>query len=59
MYVRINSSTKYQLCRVVDVRPDLDVAVLKVELSEGESLTSVPWGSSSKLLVSGIRHRIC
>ena len=55
VYVRINSSTKYQLCRIVDVRPDLDVAVLKVELSEGESLTAVPWGSSSKLLVSGGR----
>ena len=55
VYVRINSSTKYQLCRIVDVRPDLDVAVLKVELSEGESLTAVPWGSSSKLLVSDER----
>lgn len=55
VYVRINSSTKYQLCRIVDVRPDLDVAVLKVELSEGESLTSVPWGSSSRLLVSDAR----
>lgn len=51
VYVRINSSTRYQLCRIVDVRPDLDVAVLKVELSEGESLTAVPWGSSSRLLV--------
>ena len=55
VYVRINSSTKYQLCRIVDVRPDLDVAVLKVELSKGESLTAVPWGSSSKLLVSDER----
>lgn len=32
VYVRINSSTKYKNCRIVDVRPDLDVAVLKVEL---------------------------
>jgi len=52
VYVRINSSTKYQNCRIVDVRPDLDVAVLKVELSEEEpSLTAVQYGSSSKLLV--------
>ena len=52
VYVRINSSTKYQKCRIVDVRPDLDVSVLKVELSEEEpSLTAVQYGSSSKLLV--------
>ena len=50
--VRINSSTKYQPCRIVDVQPNLDVAVLKAELSKEERLAAVPYGSSSKLLVS-------
>ena len=31
VYVRINSKTKYLPCRIVDVVPDLDIAVLKIE----------------------------
>ncbi|CAB9512826.1 Probable periplasmic serine endoprotease DegP-like [Seminavis robusta] len=30
IYVRLNSETRYQACRVVGVKPDLDVAVLQV-----------------------------
>eukprot|EP00559_Dactyliosolen_fragilissimus_P000805 CAMPEP_0184869368 /NCGR_PEP_ID=MMETSP0580-20130426/33816_1 /TAXON_ID=1118495 /ORGANISM="Dactyliosolen fragilissimus" /LENGTH=279 /DNA_ID=CAMNT_0027370813 /DNA_START=149 /DNA_END=986 /DNA_ORIENTATION=+ len=30
VYVRINSSTKYSACEIIDVRPELDLAVLKV-----------------------------
>jgi S1-C subfamily serine protease len=56
IYVRINSDTRYQQCRVVDVKPDLDVAVLKI-LQEDESnstTTSLPpvrFGKSADLLV--------
>jgi S1-C subfamily serine protease len=31
VYVRINSATKYQKCRIVDVNTDLDLAVLKLQ----------------------------
>lgn len=34
VYVRINSSTKYLKCRIVDVKPDIDLAVLKVVENE-------------------------
>ena len=54
VYVRINSSTRYSECRVVDVRPDLDLAVLKVvqpNATEPETFAPVRYGSSSKLLV--------
>mmetsp|Transcript_67103 Transcript_67103/g.99329 ORF Transcript_67103/g.99329 Transcript_67103/m.99329 type:complete len:510 (-) Transcript_67103:106-1635(-) len=62
VYARVNSSTKYKECRIVDVRPDLDLAVLKIisatkdadeEFSnEGdETYTPVQYGSSSSLLV--------
>ncbi len=53
VYVRINSATKYQKCRIVDVEPDLDLAVLKVEGddSDTDSTDTVAFGSSSALLV--------
>lgn len=65
VYVRVNSATNYQLCRIVDVKPESDVAVLKIidrngAVSEEETKTTsgfVPlstpfkFGSSSDLLV--------
>jgi len=63
VYVRINSSSMYRECRVVDVRPDLDLAVLKVVVATAsssdsssngetaETFSPVQYGSSSKLLV--------
>jgi len=63
VYVRIDSATKYQLCRIVDVRPELDVAVLKIidnEDNQGNNnnnnitssypITPLQFGSSSSLL---------
>jgi len=56
VYVRINSATKYEKCRIVDVRPDLDLAVLKIE-EEGEDDVNqnsdmvISFGSSSELIV--------
>jgi len=53
VYVRINSATKYQKCRIVDVEPDLDLAVLKI-VDEDEDMNTddfVSFGSSSDLLV--------
>jgi S1-C subfamily serine protease len=54
VFVRINSATKYQKCRIVDVEPDLDLAVLKID-NGGEAFNSedtiVSYGSSSDLLV--------
>jgi S1-C subfamily serine protease len=37
VYVRINSSTKYLKCRIVDVKPDIDLAVLKVIQDDSSS----------------------
>eukprot|EP00566_Odontella_aurita_P012333 CAMPEP_0113536114 /NCGR_PEP_ID=MMETSP0015_2-20120614/6075_1 /TAXON_ID=2838 /ORGANISM="Odontella" /LENGTH=488 /DNA_ID=CAMNT_0000435431 /DNA_START=376 /DNA_END=1838 /DNA_ORIENTATION=- /assembly_acc=CAM_ASM_000160 len=67
VYVRINSSTKYRECDIAGVRPDLDVAVLKIvprpsstDGNEGngggggevdESFPPIPYGPSSSLLV--------
>jgi S1-C subfamily serine protease len=52
VYVRINSATKFQKCRIVDVKPDLDLAVLKIESPDGTTEDStVSFGSSSDLLV--------
>lgn len=50
VYVRIDSETKYQKCKIVDVEPDLDLAVLKVE-DEQDVGSVVSFGSSSNLLV--------
>jgi S1-C subfamily serine protease len=54
VFVRINSDTKYQKCRIVDVEPDLDLAVLKIDTADGKTSDEdriVSFGSSSDLLV--------
>ena len=56
VFVRINSDTKYQPCRVVHVEPDLDLAVLKIEDTNSttelnSNKDSISFGSSSELLV--------
>lgn len=65
VYVRISSSSRYQECEIVGVRPDVDVAVLRVlpreerkKGKEGEehganddTFVPVQYGSSSDLLV--------
>uniref|UniRef100_A0A7S2HB65 PDZ domain-containing protein n=1 Tax=Helicotheca tamesis TaxID=374047 RepID=A0A7S2HB65_9STRA len=58
VYVRVNSSTKYKECRIVDVRPELDLAVLKIisaaddaSISDDEAYAPIQYGSSSNLLV--------
>jgi len=60
VYVRVSSSTRYQKCRIVDVEPDLDLAVLKIVDSDDDdaiigadasSSSTVSFGSSSELLV--------
>lgn len=49
VFVRINSSTKYLPCEIVDVEPDLDVAVLRILNMTGEDLKPMQFGSSSKV----------
>jgi S1-C subfamily serine protease len=66
VYVRISSSSRFQECRIVDVNPDIDLAVLKIieksslplssSLSASNTTTttrenSIGFGSSSDLLV--------
>lgn len=65
VYVRISSSSRFQECRIVDVNPDIDLAVLKIieksslpsssSLSASNTTTtrgnSIDFGSSSDLLV--------
>lgn len=51
VYVRINSDTKYEKCRIVDVMPDLDLAVLSIEDPSPAADGTVAFGSSSNLLV--------
>jgi S1-C subfamily serine protease len=64
VYVRVDSATNYQLCRIVDVQPESDVAVLKIvensafakketKATTGIAPLSTPFefGSSSDLLV--------
>jgi len=49
--VRINSSTKFLPATIVDVRPKLDLAILKVDMKDSTSTTTISMGSSSSLLV--------
>jgi S1-C subfamily serine protease len=49
VYVRVNSATKYQRCRIVAVRPELDIAVLKVVEMEESEKSSVSSQSSSNV----------
>ena len=56
VYIRINSSTRFSECRIVDVVPELDMAVLKIIEETGKDnvtipYTPIPYGSSSNLLV--------
>jgi S1-C subfamily serine protease len=52
VFCRINSASEYEICRIVDVQPDVDVAVLKIENStKPTSWPTVPFGSSADLLV--------
>jgi S1-C subfamily serine protease len=54
VYVRIDSTSKYQKCRIVDVNTDLDLAVLKLEDDNSNTtspLSFVSFGASSDLLV--------
>jgi S1-C subfamily serine protease len=50
VYVRIDKSTEYQPCRIVNVQPDLDVAVLKI-INSTADVPPVSFGSSSSLIV--------
>jgi len=49
--IRINSSTKYLPARIVDVRPKLDLAILKVDMNTTSVYKSIVMGDSSSLLV--------
>jgi S1-C subfamily serine protease len=52
VYVRIDSEKLYKKCRIVNVEPDLDLAVLKIESQEEtDDSNTVEFGSSSTLLV--------
>ena len=61
VYVKINSSKKYLKCRIVGVKPDIDLAVLKIlpedDNTANETSTekleydTIPFGSSSSMLV--------
>lgn len=53
VYVRIDSATKYLECRIVDVEPDWDLAVLKILDDDNATATWKPmqFGSSTDLLV--------
>jgi len=56
VYVRINTDTKFLKCKIVDVKPDIDIAVLKINSdkdSNGDNnkYSAVAFGSSSDLLV--------
>lgn len=53
VHVRINSDTKYYQCRIVDVQPDLDLAVLKImdDDDDVDETASISFGVSSDLLV--------
>lgn len=63
VYVRLDRSTRFQKCRIVDVKPELDLAVLKIEPNDDDStnndedeqeelnIPALQFGSSSDLLV--------
>jgi S1-C subfamily serine protease len=58
VYVRINSITQYRKCRIVNVQPELDLAVLRIEKDSSRSdkasfepFQALKFGSSSNLLV--------
>ena len=49
--VRVNSSTDYKRASIIDVVPELDIAVLKVDTNDKNGFKSLQLGSSSNLLV--------
>jgi S1-C subfamily serine protease len=51
VYCRINSASEYEACRIVQVQPDLDIAVLKIENSSVSVWPTVAFGVSADLLV--------
>eukprot|EP00978_Attheya_sp_CCMP212_P020583 scaffold59105_cov43-Attheya_sp.AAC.2 len=51
VYVRINSSKQFQECRIVDVKPELDMAVLRIVSEPETPYPFLKYGSSSDLLV--------
>jgi len=52
VYVRMDKATNFIKCRVVNVKPDLDVAVLKIlNTTSTADLQPMSFGSSSSLLV--------
>lgn len=54
VYVRIDSPTKYQLCRIVAVHPEIDVAIVQVineHPEETKTFQSLQFGRSAQLLV--------
>jgi len=50
VFCRINSENSYQACRIVNVEPELDLAVLKIE-SSSSFLNKVDFGDSGSLIV--------
>lgn len=50
VFCRINSENSYQGCRIVNVEPELDLAVLKIE-SSSSFLNKVDFGDSGSLIV--------
>ena len=54
VYAKISSSNRFQKCRIVDVNPDIDLAVLKI-MDDSSNTTatenSIAFGSSGDLLV--------
>ena len=56
VYAKISSSNRFQKCRIVDVNPDIDLAVLKIMDESANTTTtasenSIAFGSSGDLLV--------
>ena len=59
IYVRIDSPTKYQKCRIVAVHPEVDLAIVQVMMEDNirstpgsfSSFQSLQFGRSSQLLV--------
>jgi len=51
IFVRINSSTKFRIARVVDTLPLLDIAILKINATENDLFAAIPKGCSSNLEV--------
>lgn len=53
VFVRLDSETQYLECKIVQVKPELDLAVLQVDTSSNETVAfeAMTFGSSSDLLV--------